>query len=468
MATIDYLINGINAWKSSKTRFLTRLMTSDLIIDEIDSYQQDDLISIHKLCYLTGFYGKKLIISSATIPDVLISTLYNAYQTGYQRFAKFGDKADKIYVGLFSHHDRLNKIYTNNDSIDSKINQYIQELYHAIEAEPVKRKATMLDIGDYLHSGTETKTHPPEFYYKLIESMRECHQNNHTVIDGIKVSTGLVKFSNTVDCFEVARFLLNLSELEEKLQAVVKIECYHARHFPIKRAYVEQQLNKLLNRKNSKDFKNNKLVKASVEKAKCENYTNVILLVVSTTIIEIGRDFDFDWGIVEPASHWSIVQTAGRILRHREQYDKNNMVILSHSMKAVRKSEKVDCYYRYPGPEDHKNQDNYLSSDEKEQNIKQLFDFDKLSEKIDSRVTLKNQDGITDSAIKRVENNQIQSLRDDKKILFSFNSYLEENAAEYLTTANSDEHPFRRSNIKESTYKQDEYGNWLKRDVKTY
>ncbi|MFK5969543.1 MAG: hypothetical protein QM487_05410 [Candidatus Marithrix sp.] len=460
VATIDYLINGINAWKSSKTRFLTRLMTSDLIIDEIDSYQQDDLISIHKLCYLTGFYGKKLIISSATIPDVLISTLYNAYQTGYQRYAKFTDKANKIYVGLFSHHDSLNKIYTNNDSIDSKINQYIQELYHAIEAESVKRKATMLDISDYLHS----ENHPPEFYCQLIKSMQECHKNNHTAIDGIKISTGLVKFSNTVDCFEVARFLLNLPELEEKSQTVVKIECYHARHFPIKRAYTERQLNQLLNRKNPKDFKNNQLVKGAMEQAKDNNYTDVILLVVSTTIIEIGRDFDFDWSIMEPASHWSIVQTAGRILRHREQYDKNNMVILSHSMKAVRKSKKVNCYYRYPGPEDDKNK---LESEEKEQNIEQLFDFDKLSEKIDSRVTLKSQDVATNSAIKRIENKQIQSLRDDEQIL-SFNHYLEKNTAEYLTTTNSEAHPFRRSVIKESTYKQDENGNWFKRDAKTY
>lgn len=463
VATIDYLINGINVWKSSKTRYLTRLMTSDLIIDEIDSYQQDDLISIHKLCYLTGFYGKKLIISSATIPDVLISTLYNAYQTGYQRFAKFSDKPNKIYVGLFSHHDKLNKIYSNENSIDDEIRQYIQELYYAIDSEPVKRKATMLDIGDYLHS----ETHPPEFYNQLIESMRECHQNNHTVIDGIKVSTGLVKFSNTVDCYEVARFLLNLPELENKLQAVIKIECYHARHFPIKRAYVEQQLNQLLNRKSAKDFKSNQLVKAAMEQAKDNNYTNVILLVVSTTIIEIGRDFDFDWGIVEPASHWSIVQTAGRILRHREQYDKNNMVIFSHSLKAVRKSKEVDCYYRYPGPEDDKNDKNKLNSDEKEQNIKQLFDFDKLSEKIDSRVTLKGEAVDVSSAIKLIENKQIQSLRADKKILFSFNSYLN-NATEYLTTANSDAHPFRKSLIKESTYKQDEYGNWRKRDAKTY
>ncbi len=460
VATIDYLINGINAWKSSKTRYLTRLMTSDLIIDEIDSYQQDDLISIHKLCYLTGFYGKKLIISSATIPDVLISTLYNAYQTGYQRYAKFSDKADKIFVGLFSHHDSLNKIYTNADSIDGEINQYIQELYHAIEAEPVKRKATMLNISDYLHN----ETHPPELYDKIITSVKECHENNHVVVDKIKVSTGLIKFSNTVDCYEVATALLNLPELENKLNAIIKIECYHARHFPIKRAYTERLLNQLLNRKNAKDFKNNKLVKAAVEQAKRDKFTNVILLVVSTTIIEIGRDFDFDFCIMEPASHWSIVQTAGRILRHREKYDKNNVVILSHSMKVVRKSEKADCYYRYPGPESNNDK---LNQEEKEQNIKQLFDFDKLSEKIDSRVTLVSQDSDNSPAIKRIEDKQIQSLKNNTQIL-SFNSYLENNAAEYLTTANSDAHPFRMSDIKEVTYKQDKNGNWHKRDAKTY
>ncbi|MDM8565030.1 hypothetical protein QUF74_05200 [Candidatus Halobeggiatoa sp. HSG11] len=469
VATIDYLINGINAWKSSKSRYLTRLMTSDLIIDEIDSYQQDDLISIHKLCYLTGFYGKKLIISSATIPEILIGTLYNAYQTGYCRYAYLSDKPNKIHLGLFSHHDNLNKIYPNDSSINSEINQYIQELYLAIEQEATKRKATMLDISDYLHS----ENHPPEFHHQLIESMRECHKNNHTIIDGIKISTGLVKFSNTMDCFEVAKFLLSLPEpeLEEKLQAVIKIECYHSRHFPIRRAYVERQLNQLLNRKNIKDFKNNHLVQDAIEQAKSNNYSNIMLVIVSTTIIEIGRDFDFDWGIIEPASHWSIVQTVGRILRHRELYDKNNVMLLSHSMKAVRKPKTKKYYYRYPGPEDEEDklkQDKKdklnLDEKEKEQNIKQLFDFDKFSQKIDSRVTLT--DGNADLAIKRIEDKQIHNLRDDDKIL-SFNSYLN-NATEYLTTANSDARPFRQSNIKENVYRQDENGNWHKRDAKTY
>ncbi|MDO8274440.1 MAG: hypothetical protein Q7T22_02815, partial [Serpentinimonas sp.] len=43
----------------------------------------------------------------------------------------------------------------------------------------------------------------------------------------------------------------------------------------------------------------------------------VRLVVVATPVEEVGRDHDFDWALIEPSSMHSIIQTAGRVNRHR-------------------------------------------------------------------------------------------------------------------------------------------------------
>lgn len=57
-----------------------RLMSSDLVIDEIDDFTGDDLIAIGRLVHLAAMLGRKVMISSATIPPDLALGLYNAYR----------------------------------------------------------------------------------------------------------------------------------------------------------------------------------------------------------------------------------------------------------------------------------------------------------------------------------------------------------------------------------------------------
>ncbi len=39
--------------------------------------------------------------------------------------------------------------------------------------------------------------------------------------------------------------------------------------------------------------------------------------MIATPVEEVGRDHDFDWAIIDASSVPSIVQTAGRVNRHR-------------------------------------------------------------------------------------------------------------------------------------------------------
>lgn len=55
---------------------------------------------------------------------------------------------------------------------------------------------------------------------------------------------------------------------------------------------------------------------------------NVPFIVIATPVEEVGRDHDFDWAIIDASSVQSIVQTAGRVNRHRlEKVQQPNIVI---------------------------------------------------------------------------------------------------------------------------------------------
>lgn len=464
VATIDYIISGIDATRSSKTRFLTRLMTSDIIIDEIDSYNQNDLMAIHKLAYLTGFYGKKLIVSSATLPELLIESFYQAYSTGYQRFKSYTDKQHApLYLGLFTHVGALNKVtqVANNKKVNAIISPFVDAFEQQIKQEPVKRRATALDISGYLHQDVKTKEGEGKeqyeilagLYAKIFTAAQQLHNANHDKIDGISISTGLIKFNNTEDAYHFSHYLFNEDAIEQ--DAVVKIECYHARHFPIRRNYTEKTLNQLLNRKKGNGFKKLDIVKNAIRQAKQQGKQKVLLLVVSTTIIEIGRDFDFDWGIIEPRSHWSIIQTVGRIMRHRTKKRYDNVVLLSHSMKAVRQAKNgKGLYYSRPGVEI-KEGDFVLDDDDKCKPVQELFEYDILKHKIDASITLKNKAG---QRIKDLENQQIAYFNSNKN-LAGLQNYLNE-PLEYLSTFNTKCNPFRGKYLPQFIYQLNDFNQW--------
>ena len=57
-------------------------MSSDLVIDEVDDFTGRDLIAIGRLIQLAGMLGRKVMISSATIPPDLAEGYFNAYRAG--------------------------------------------------------------------------------------------------------------------------------------------------------------------------------------------------------------------------------------------------------------------------------------------------------------------------------------------------------------------------------------------------
>jgi len=66
-------------------------------------------------------------------------------------------------------------------------------------------------------------------------------------------------------------------------------------------------------------------------------YQHHLFVVLGTSVLEGGRDFCADWGIIEPSSMRSLIQFAGRIQRHRQSVpETENLVILNRNINALR------------------------------------------------------------------------------------------------------------------------------------
>ena len=72
-----------------------------------------------------------------------------------------------------------------------------------------------------------------------------------------------------------------------------------------------------------------------IDTSSCEN---IIFIVVATPVEEVGRDHDFDWAVIEPSSYRSIIQLAGRVLRHRkmsQDISQANIAVMQYNLLGV-------------------------------------------------------------------------------------------------------------------------------------
>jgi len=98
-----------------------------------------------------------------------------------------------------------------------------------------------------------------------------------------------------------------------------RVMAYHSRQVMLLRSEQERHLDQALKRKEKQDEQpvafSNEVIRQHLDSTEVEN---VIFILVATPVEEVGRDHDFDWAIIEPSSYRSIIQLAGRVLRHRK------------------------------------------------------------------------------------------------------------------------------------------------------
>jgi CRISPR-associated endonuclease/helicase Cas3 len=313
VCTIDYLMGGADWRKSGHILPQLRLMTSDIILDEIDGYNLEDYAAIGRLCYLVGLFGKRLMLSSATAMPEIVAPLYKAYEAGWKAYSAITGCSSNVYSLFVA--DSVQPVMISaaaNLFVDEGQEHWFKPRYQAFTASVASASQSMACLRrGYVASITSL----PE----LIDGIENLHDQNSMQAEEfpeVTVSAGLIRIARVADTVAISRALVRLApEILEKKGIFIKVLSYHSNLPLAVRAWVESYLDSLLKRKPGKT--DPVAINSISEEARNSGASKAVILVVATPVEEVGRDHDFDWAIIEPSSSRSIVQCAGRVNRHR-------------------------------------------------------------------------------------------------------------------------------------------------------
>jgi CRISPR-associated endonuclease/helicase Cas3 len=377
--TIDHLMAATETKRGGRYILPTlRLMSSDLVIDEIDDFDGEDLIAIGRLIHLAAMLGRKVMISSATIPPDLAEGYFNVYQAGWAIFSKMRGRSPMVGCGWI---DEFNsKIYDIN-SADSKgvanyksfHQEFIDKRLKKLQQQVPKRSANIFSCE--LKESVDEEKISLYFYSVIMEAVMEKHLAHYVVdeLTGKQVSFGVVRVANIKPCVELTKYLLDI-ELPDDV--AVRTMAYHSQQLLIMRSEQEKHLDLVLKRENDGQ--------SSFDQPEIRHHLNnidaknIIFILVATPVEEVGRDHDFDWAVVEPSSYRSFIQLAGRIRRHRDpKADSSipNMALLQYNLKGLLK--KQDHVFSRPGYE---SKNNPLDTHD----LKKLLDVESIGKRLDA------------------------------------------------------------------------------------
>lgn len=351
--TIDHVMGATETTRGGRYILpCLRLMSSDLVIDEIDDFTGEDLVAIGRLIYLAGMLGRKVMISSATIPPDLALGYFSAYQKGWAVFA--ASRNQNHQVGCAWVDEFKTQLVTISPSKNATASYqaahqgFVEKRVAKLRSEPVKRRASILTLPD--RNGVES--YESGFFSTIQQGILEQHTQHHVQDHktGCKVSFGVVRCANITPCIELTKYLLD-AEWPDDIE--IRVMAYHSQQVLLLRHVQEQHLDQVLKRKVSVNDPKagafyNPVIRQHLDST---HRQNLIFILVATPVEEVGRDHDFDWAVVEPSSYRSIIQLAGRVRRHRNEPDNQapNMALLQYNLKGYR-GEKKDVFSR-PGYE---------------------------------------------------------------------------------------------------------------------
>lgn len=352
VCTIDHIIAATECKRGGKYILPSlRLLSSDLVIDEVDDFSGQDLIAIARLVHLAAMLGRKVMISSATIPPALAQGFFNAYQLGWKTYCQFKRQknVDPMVMWVDEFKSQLTTIDLKNpqnalEQYHQLHNKFISQRVTALQQQIVKHKAYIVPCADLVAEKEIKKLDESlqnQYFEKIQQQAIHLHQQHHTidVKTGKKVSFGVIRVANIPPCVALTRFLLNTDWPEH---IAPRVMAYHSRQVLLLRSEQERHLDTVLKRKEKPNEQpkafSHPIIRKHIDQCAAQD---VIFILVATPVEEVGRDHDFDWAIVEPSSYRSIIQLAGRVLRHRKREQDittANIALMQFNLRAIRKA----------------------------------------------------------------------------------------------------------------------------------
>lgn len=321
VSTMDWIVaSGEPGGQDRHAKAFIRVANSDLILDEVDSFDVKAAVAVMRVVQIAAMFGRNVIVSSATLNPALAEGLCLAYAKGREvHDAMFG--ATPWRLTLVS--DQFEPC-----SLARPTPCQAAQHYRAILRTAAQRLRSIAPTKRYRVAEVDSED---AFFTAIIDQAAQLHERNAFVPKGLKcrVSIGLVRVANIKPCMETAERL--------RVDGRFIVTAYHAQDVAQRRAERERLLDKILDR-SSDDWVTALCDELPWLRLKtCED--DVRLIVVATPVEEVGRDHDFDWAIIEPSSMHSIIQTAGRVNRHRRRplaEGEVNVCLLSRNLRALR------------------------------------------------------------------------------------------------------------------------------------
>lgn len=339
VCTVDHLVPATESLRAGRQIApMLRLMSSDLVLDELDDYDLNDLPALTRLVHWAGMLGTRVVLSSATLPPALVEGMFLAYRAGRIQYRRNrgsdgGRHTEQVDIPCLWA-DEFGAMTATCTDASGFVGQHMQftgkRAGRLKKAEPLRRAELVpLEIAKglpraELHAGFAEHVHA---------ACLRLH-GDHAETDpesGKRISFGLVRMANIDPLFDVARALYARGGPENTR---IHLCVYHARFPLLQRSEIEYQLDNAFNRRgDGRSVYRVPAIRAAIDAHPEREH---LFVVLASPVCEVGRDWDADWAVAEPSSMRSLIQLAGRVQRHRGKTgDRPNVLVFERNLKAL-------------------------------------------------------------------------------------------------------------------------------------
>ena len=339
VTTVDHLMPATEGVRGGRQiPAMLRLLTSDLVLDEPDDFDVDDLHALCRLVNWAGMLGSRVLLSSATLPPALTEALFEAYREGrkaWQAACGRGDRPMSICCAWFDEYGAQARDVVDKKQFCQAHDEFVGQRVKRLPDQPRLRLGKLAAVEPMSGSAEAIIAAVSETLHQQMLALHHYHHTTHS--GGKTVSFGLVRMANINPLVAVAQSLMSTPSPENYC---IHYCVYHSQHPLAVRAAIEKRLDEAFTRHDPEQV----WQLPEVQQALASPQQHHLFVVLGTSVLEVGRDFDADWGIVEPSSMRSLIQFAGRIQRHRQQVPEHeNLVILQRNIRALRGEKVAYC-----------------------------------------------------------------------------------------------------------------------------
>lgn len=333
VCTVDHLVPATESERGGhQIAPMLRLLSSDLVLDEIDDFDLNDLPALTRLVCWAGMLGSRVLLSSATLPPSLSEGLFRAYRAGravYQQNRGEPGAALNICCAWFDEHDRQHQDCPDSENFAAAHRAFAEKRHRKLAQDEVRRRAELVRLSTLSGPAHELRQ---GFARDLLQQVLRLHEQHHSLDphSSKRVSFGLIRMANIEPLVEVAKELYRLGAPENLM---IHLCVYHSQYPLLVRSAIERQLDGALNRQQPEAVFERPEIRQRLDS---HPQADQIFVVLASPVAEVGRDHDYDWAIVEPSSMRSLIQLAGRVRRHRlGPVETSNVVLLHTNLKAL-------------------------------------------------------------------------------------------------------------------------------------